>query len=132
MLGLPDATVLQGDFLEDSELEAVNIALAGAHADVVLSDMAPSATGHRQTDHLRTVALAEAALDFALGVLAPGGAFLAKVFQGGAEKEMLDSLKRAFASVRHVKPRASRPESPETYVLATGFRGMSAHGTSKP
>ena len=132
MPGLPGVTVLQGDFLEDNGLEAVNSALAGARADLVLSDMAPSATGHRQTDHLRTVALAEAALDFALGVLAPGGAFLAKVFQGGAEKDMLDSLKRAFAAVRHVKPRASRPESPETYVLATGFRGMSAHAASKP
>lgn len=86
--------------------------------------MAPSATGHRKTDHLRTVALAEAALDFACGVLAPGGRFLAKVFQGGAEGEMLDLMKRAFTSVRHVKPKASRPESPETYVLATGFRGL--------
>ncbi|RIA56635.1 RlmE family RNA methyltransferase [Dichotomicrobium thermohalophilum] len=123
---LPDVTVLQGDFLEDTGLEAVNAALAGQKADVVLSDMAPSSTGHRQTDHLRTVALAEAALDFALRVLAPDGTFLAKVFQGGAERDMLDLLKRSFASVRHVKPKASRAESPETYVLATGFRGTEA------
>jgi 23S rRNA (uridine2552-2'-O)-methyltransferase len=127
MDALPDVTVLQGDFLEDSGLDAVNAALAGQKADIVLSDMAPSATGHRQTDHLRTVALAEAALDFALGVLAPGGVFLAKVFQGGAEGEMLDLLKRCFATVRHIKPKASRPESPETYVLATGFRGTDAN-----
>ncbi len=128
MDALPDVTVLQGDFLEDAGLDAVNAALAGRKADIVISDMAPSATGHRQTDHLRTVALAEAALDFALGVLAPGGIFLAKVFQGGAEGRMLDLLKRCFATVRHIKPRASRPESPETYVLATGFRGT---GTDK-
>ncbi len=124
---VPDVTVLRGDFLEVSGLEQVDEALGGAKAAVVLSDMAPSATGHRQTDHLRTVALAEAALDFALGVLAPGGAFLAKVFQGGAEGEMLALLKRAFGTVRHVKPKASRPESPETYVLAMGFRGTDAN-----
>ncbi len=123
---LPEVTVLQGDFLEEAGLAAVSDALEGEKADVVLSDMAPSTTGHRKTDHLRTVALAEAALHFATGVLAPGGSFLAKVFQGGAEGEMLDLLKRAFATVRHVKPKASRPESPETYVLATGFRGTSA------
>lgn len=123
---LPDVAVLRGDFLEDSGLAAVDEALGGGKADVVLSDMAPSATGHRQTDHLRTVALAEAALDFALAVLAPDGAFLAKVFQGGTERDMLDLLKRSFATVRHVKPKASRPESPETYVLATGFRGTDA------
>ncbi len=120
---IPDVTILQGDLLEDSGLAAVNEALAGGKADVVLSDMAPSATGHRQTDHLQTVALAEAGLDFACRVLAPGGTFLAKVFQGGAEQEMLNRLKRSFATVRHLKPKASRPESPETYVLATGFRG---------
>jgi 23S rRNA (uridine2552-2'-O)-methyltransferase len=123
MDALPGATVLQGDFLDDSGLSAVTDALAGRKATVVLSDMAPSTTGHRKTDHLRTVALAEAAVDFACGVLAPGGSFLAKVFQGGAEGEMLAQMKRAFASVRHVKPAASRPESPETYVLATGYRG---------
>lgn len=123
MDAVPGATVLQGDFLEDSGLAAVNTALAGRKATVVLSDMAPSTTGHRKTDHLRTVALAEAAIDFAFAVLAPGGSLLAKVFQGGAEGEVLARMKRAFATVRHVKPAASRAESPETYVLATGFRG---------
>lgn len=123
MTDLPDVTVLQGDFLEDSGLEAVNAALKGRKADVVLSDMAPATTGHRQTDHLRTVALAEAAVEFACGVLAPGGSFLAKVFQGGAERDMLDLMKRSFSTVRHIKPAASRAESPETYVLASGFRG---------
>jgi len=122
---VPGAAALQGDFLEDSGLSVVNEALAGRKATLVLSDMAPSATGHRKTDHLRTVALAEAAFDFACGVLAPGGSFLAKVFQGGAEGEMLARMKRAFASVKHVKPAASRAESPETYVLATGYRGAS-------
>lgn len=123
MTSLPDVAFVQGDFLEDSGLAAIAMELGGRKADVVLSDMAPAATGHRQTDHLRTVALAEAALDFARKVLAPGGAFLAKVFQGGAEREMLDVMKREFARVRHVKPKASRAESRETYVLATGFRG---------
>ncbi len=121
---VPGATVLQGDFLEDSGIAAVNEALAGRKATLVLSDMAPSTTGHRKTDHLRTIALAEAALDFACDVLAPDGSFLAKVFQGGAEGEMLARMKRAFASVKHVKPAASRAESPETYVLATGYRGI--------
>jgi len=123
MDAMPGATVLQGDFLEDSGLAAVNAALGGRRADVVLSDMAPSTTGHRKTDHLRTVALAEAATEFAFGALAADGGFLAKVFQGGAEGEMLARMKQAFASVRHVKPAASRAESPETYLLATGFRG---------
>jgi len=123
MVPIPDVTVLKGDFLEDSGAGAVTEALNGVQVDAVLSDMAPSTTGHRQTDHLRTVALAEAALDFALGVLAPGGTFLAKVFQGGAERQMLDTMKRSFAKVRHVKPQASRAASPETYVLATRFRG---------
>jgi len=86
--------------------------------------MASPATGHRATDHLRVVALVEAALDFAEEVLKPGGTFLAKVFQGGAGQELMARLKRSFARVQHVKPRASRPESPEVYVLATGFCGV--------
>ena len=96
-------------------------ALGGRRADAVLSDMAAPTTGHRQTDHLRIMGLAEEALDFALKVLAPGGAFIAKVFQGGSEKSLLDVLKRDFSAVRHIKPKASRAESPELYVLATGF-----------
>jgi 23S rRNA (uridine2552-2'-O)-methyltransferase len=98
-------------------------ALLGGPADLVLSDMAAPTTGHRSTDHLRTLALAEIAFDFACRVLAPGGAFVAKMFQGGAQGELLDRLKRSFTKVRHVKPPASRAESPETYLVATGFRG---------
>ena len=99
--------------------------LLGGPADGVLSDMAANATGHRKTDHLRIVGLAELAADFALEVLAPGGFFLAKVLQGGAEGDLLARLKRAFALVRHVKPKASRSDSAELYLLATGFRGRS-------
>jgi 23S rRNA (uridine2552-2'-O)-methyltransferase len=95
----------------------------GGPADVVLSDMAANATGHKKTDHLRIMGLAELAADFACEVLAGGGAFLAKVLQGGTENTLLARLKREFASVRHVKPKASRPESAELYVLAAGFRG---------
>ncbi|HLJ70055.1 MAG TPA: RlmE family RNA methyltransferase [Roseiarcus sp.] len=98
----------------------------GGKADGVLSDMAANATGHRKTDHLRIVALAELAADFAREVLAPGGFFLAKVLQGGAEGALLADLKRDFATVRHVKPKASRADSAELYVLATGFRGAPA------
>ena len=95
----------------------------GGLADGVLSDMAANATGHRKTDHLRIVGLVELAADFAREVLAPGGFFLAKVLQGGAEGELLARLKREFAIVRHLKPKASRADSAELYVLATGFRG---------
>jgi 23S rRNA (uridine2552-2'-O)-methyltransferase len=99
--------------------------LLGGPADVVLSDMAANATGHRRTDHLKIMALAETAAEFARAVLKPGGAFLAKVLQGGTEATLLADLKRDFATVRHVKPAASRTESAELYVLATGFRGSS-------
>ena len=116
------ATVLQGDFTDVDMPARLQAALKGK-ADLVLSDMAPNTTGHTDTDHLRIMALAEAALDFALEVLAPGGAFVAKVFQGGTERTLLDRLKRSFASVRHAKPPASRKESSELYVVATGFRG---------
>lgn len=98
-------------------------AMLGGPADAVISDMAANATGHRQTDHLRIVALAEMAAEFALEVLAPGGFFVAKVLQGGTENELLARLKRDFATVRHVKPESSRKDSAELYVLATGFRG---------
>jgi 23S rRNA (uridine2552-2'-O)-methyltransferase len=110
------------DVTEAGALDRIRTALKGGRADVVLSDMAAPATGHRPTDHLRVVALVEAAFDIAEDVLAPGGTFLAKVFQGGAGQELLTHLKRSFAKVQHVKPKASRPESPEVYVLATGFR----------
>jgi 23S rRNA (uridine2552-2'-O)-methyltransferase len=95
----------------------------GGPADVVLSDMAANATGHKKTDHLRIVGLVELAVDFAGEILSEGGAFLAKVLQGGTEAELLAKLKRDFAVVRHVKPQASRADSSELYVLATGFRG---------
>jgi 23S rRNA (uridine2552-2'-O)-methyltransferase len=115
------AVLLQGDFTDSDMQDRVIAALDGS-ADLVLSDMAPNTTGHAATDHLRIMALAEAALAFALEVLAEGGGFVAKVFQGGAEKAMLDQLKRRFAAVRHAKPPASRKESSELYVVATGFR----------
>jgi len=97
--------------------------MMGGRADVVMSDMAANTTGHRKTDQLRIVGLVEIAAAFAAEVLNPGGAFLAKVFQSGADAELLAQLKRDFASVRHVKPAASRQDSSERYVLATGFRG---------
>ena len=119
---IPGATVLQGDFTDPATDAQIRAALGGL-ADLVLSDMAAPATGHAATDHLRIVALAEDALAFAETVLAPGGAFVTKVFQGGAAGELLAALKQAFAEVRHAKPPASRAESAETYVIAKGFRG---------
>lgn len=116
------ATVLQGDF-SDPAVVAQMAAALGGKADLVLSDMAPNTTGHTATDHMRIMALAEAALEFAVAVLAEGGTFVAKVFQGGSEREMLTRLKQSFASVRHAKPPASRKESSELYVVAMGFRG---------
>jgi 23S rRNA (uridine2552-2'-O)-methyltransferase len=120
---LPGVRVLQKDFLDPDAPDAIKAALGGAQADVVLSDMAAPTTGHRATDHLRIVALCEAAADFARQVLAPGGSFLAKVFRGGTESKLLADLKRDFSKVQHVKPPASRADSPELYLLATGFRG---------
>lgn len=115
-----DFTVL--DFLDPLAPGRLTAMLAGP-ADVVLSDMAANATGHRKTDHLRIMGLAEAAAEFARAVLAPGGAYLAKVLQGGTEGGLLADLKRDFSAVRHVKPAASRADSSELYVLATGYRG---------
>ncbi|HEX3973933.1 MAG TPA: RlmE family RNA methyltransferase [Stellaceae bacterium] len=122
MEAIPGAIVLQQDFL-DEKAPAEIIAALGGQADLVLSDMAAPTTGHAQTDHLRIVALAEAAYEFAKEVLAPGGAFVAKVFQGGAEGELFASLKRDFTTLRHAKPPASRAESAEVYVVAQGYRG---------
>ena len=122
MAAIAGVDFLQLDFLDDAAPERLKAMLGGA-ADVVLSDMAANATGHRKTDHLRIMALAEAAADFAGEVLAPGGAFLVKVLQGGTEASLLAELKRDFASVKHVKPAASRADSAELYLLATGFRG---------
>jgi len=112
----------QIDFLDDNAPDRLKKMLGG-RADVVLCDMAANTIGHRKTDHLKIVALVEAAAEFAREILAPGGAFLAKVIQGGTEGELLASLKRDFTSVKHVKPPASRADSAELYVLATGFRG---------
>lgn len=118
------AELLQGDFLADDAPDRLR-ALLGGPADAVLSDMAAASTGHSGTDHLRIMALAEAALEFALEVLAPGGAFLAKVLQGGSERGLLETLRRNFSKVAHVKPPASRKDSAELYVVATGFKGRS-------
>lgn len=110
------------DFTDDAAPEKLKAALAGS-ADVVMSDMAPPTIGHKRTDHLRIMALAEMAYHFAREVLAPGGAFLSKVFMGGAEKDLLNQLKQDFVKVKHVKPHASRADSSEMYVVALGFRG---------
>jgi 23S rRNA (uridine2552-2'-O)-methyltransferase len=119
---IPGAAILRGDIF-DPPIAVAIIAELGGLADIVLSDMAPSTTGHAATDHLRIVALAEAAFKVASAMLKPGGTFVAKVFQGGAEGALLGELKRAFAKLRHAKPPASRAESAETYVIAKGFRG---------
>jgi 23S rRNA (uridine2552-2'-O)-methyltransferase len=113
---------LQLDFLDNATPERLKVMLGGK-ADVVLSDMAANATGHRKTDHLRIMALADAAAQFAREVLAEGGTFLCKVLQGGTEVTLLAGLKRDFATVKHVKPPASRADSAELYLLAKGFRG---------
>ena len=123
MVPVAGADILHLDFLADDAPDRLK-ALLGGPADVVLSDMAANATGHRKTDHLKIIALAELAGMFAREVLKPGGFFLAKVLQGGTENALLTDLKRAFAVVRHIKPAASRSGSAELYVLATGFRGM--------
>jgi 23S rRNA (uridine2552-2'-O)-methyltransferase len=122
MDAIPDVEFAQIDFLDPAAPDKLK-AMLGGPADVVLSDMAANATGHRQTDHLKIMALVETAAQFAAEVLKPGGAFLAKVIQGGTESALLADLKRNFAAVKHVKPAASRADSAELYVLATGFRG---------
>ena len=120
---IPGVEFLKLDFLDDTAPERLKALLGGRKADVVLSDMAANATGHRKTDHLRIMGLAEAAAGFAREVLAPGGAFLCKVLQGGTEAALLAELKRDFTTVKHVKPPASRSDSAELYLLAMGFRG---------
>lgn len=122
---VPGAAILKMDFLDDDAPERLIATLGGA-PDVVLSDMAAPTTGHRRTDHLRTMHLCETAADFVVNVLKPGGHFLAKTFQGGAEADLLAMLKRNFRSVHHVKPPASRGESVELYLLAKGFKGGEA------
>ena len=119
---IPGAELLQGNIM-DPACEAALLALLRGKPDLVLSDMAPNTTGHTGTDHIRIMALAELTLEIAQPVLAEGGGFVCKLFQGGAEREMLERLKRCFRTVRHAKPPASRKESSELYVVATGFRG---------
>ena len=121
MDSLPGVEFMQLDFLAADAPDKLK-AMLGGPADVVLSDMAANATGHAKTDHLKIMALVEAAADFAREVLSPGGTFLAKVLQGGTEGALLAGLKRDFSSVKHVKPAASRADSAELYLLATGFR----------
>ena len=125
---IPGVTFLHADFMDDGAPAKLIAALGGRRSEAVLSDMASPATGHRATDKLRIMGLCETALDFALQILAPGGAFLCKVLQGGTSQELLDTMKRDFAVVRHVKPKASRADSAELYVLAIGFRGKPPYG----
>lgn len=117
-------TIFQMDFMHDDAPARLEAALGGP-ADLVLSDMAANTVGHPQTDHLRTMGLVEAAVDFAIQVLEPGGAFVAKVFAGGTDRDLLTILKRNFATVKHAKPPASRKDSSEWYVIAQGFKGRS-------
>lgn len=123
MDAIPGVTIFHKDFLEDDAPQLLIEALGGEKADVVMSDMAAHATGHRQTDHLKIMALAEAAFEFAKDVLKPGGTFLAKVLRGGTEGEILKVMKQHFATVKHVKPSASREDSAELFVLALEFKG---------
>lgn len=122
MEDIAGAIVIQQDFLEEGANERIIEALGGK-ADGVISDMAPFTTGHQSTDHLRIVALVDAAYDFACQILKPGGYFVAKVFQGGTEGELYTDMQKRFTKVRHAKPPSSRKESPEVFVIATGFRG---------
>src|SRR3990167_7726955 len=116
------ATIFLGDVNDPADVEKVLAALSGP-PDLILSDMAANTTGHKQTDHLRTVALVELAVDFAIAHLAPGGAFCSKVFQGCATRDVLESLRQNFRTVKHIKPPASRAGSPEIFVVAKGFKG---------
>jgi 23S rRNA (uridine2552-2'-O)-methyltransferase len=118
---MADAEFIEMDFMSADAPETLSKMLGGK-ADLVMSDLAANTTGHRKTDHLRTVALVEAAADFAIQILKPGGSFITKVFQGGAEKKLLDLLKSRFDFVRHAKPKASRDGSPEIYLVAKGFK----------
>ena len=120
---IPGVILLKKDFTEDDAPQMLIDAMGGKKADLVMSDMAWPTTGHRPTDHLRIVQLVEIAADFALDVLAPGGTFVAKVFQGGTEHELLHMLKQNFTTTLHAKPKASRQDSAETYLIARGFKG---------
>ncbi|MGL4395572.1 MAG: RlmE family RNA methyltransferase [Hyphomicrobium sp.] len=125
MEAIPGVEIVEMDFTDETAEARLKSMLRDGGADVVLSDMAAPTTGHTRTDHLRIIGLAETAAAFAADVLSPGGTFLCKVFQGGTERDLLDGLKKNFALVKHIKPPASRSDSAELYVLATGFRGKS-------
>jgi 23S rRNA (uridine2552-2'-O)-methyltransferase len=120
---IPGVILLKKDFTEDDAPQMLIDALGGHKVDLVMSDMASPTTGHRPTDHLRIIYLIEIAADFAIQVLAPGGTFIAKVFQGGTEHQMLAMLKKHFATTLHAKPPSSRKDSAESYLIAKGFRG---------
>ncbi len=128
---LPGVTIFELDFLDPSAPDRLMQALGGA-PDLVLSDMAAPTTGHRQTDHIRTMHLCEVAAYFAVDVLATGGHFLAKTFQGGTERDLLTMLKLNFRQVIHVKPASSRAESVEMFLLAKGFKGRPAQASRRP
>ena len=123
MEAIPAVTFFKKDFYDEDAPQVLIDALGGEKADCVLSDMASHATGHRQTDHINIIALAEAGYDFARTILTPGGTYLAKVLRGGTEGQLLTTMKKDFAKVIHVKPMSSRDGSAELFVLATGFRG---------
>lgn len=123
MGAVPGAIILQKDFNDEDAPAKLIEALGGFKADVVLSDMAAPTTGHKPTDHLRIIALVELAVEFARDILAPGGTFVAKVFQGGTEHQLLSDIKRDFATTFHAKPPASRADSAESYLVAKGFHG---------
>lgn len=116
------ATLIELDFMDDKAPKILKQALGGAPS-LIMSDLAANTTGHKNTDHLKTIALVEAAAEFAMDVLAPGGDFVTKVFQGGAQKDLLERLKARFETVRHAKPKSSRAGSPEIYLVAKNFRG---------
>lgn len=129
---LPGVTLLEKDFLDDDAPDQLREALGGHNADLVLSDMAAPTTGHKQTDHMRIIQLCEVAVEFAREVLNPGGAFVAKVFQGGTEHKLLAEMKRDFRQVGHYKPPASRKDSAETYLIARDFRGAGPKVEAEP
>ncbi|MCH7942870.1 MAG: RlmE family RNA methyltransferase [Proteobacteria bacterium] len=131
MEDMPGAETIQADIRDEATPALIRAALDGP-ADVVLSDMAAPATGHASTDRLRVIGLCEIALDFAEGVLAPGGAFICKALGSGADAGLLAAVKRVFSQVKHVKPPASRSDSSEIYLVATGFRGSFAQADGNP
>lgn len=117
------ATVMQMDFMDNDAPDVLKQALDGDRVDLVVSDIAPPTIGHKQTDHLRIMGMVEAAYDFALEVLKPEGVFLAKVFQGGASNDLMADMKKNFKKTKHIKPKASRADSSEIYVIGMGFKG---------